>query len=59
MPARWVRPSADGSAQPDDPQALIALGVAYYQTGQRGMTTDIYLRLKALDPDLARVGGSE
>ena len=40
-------------ARPDDPQALIALGVAYYQTGQRGMTTDIYLRLKLLDPDAA------
>jgi hypothetical protein len=29
------------------------LGVAYYRTGQKGLTTDIYTRLKALDADAA------
>lgn len=38
---------------PYDAAAWYTLGIAYYQTGQRGLTTDIYTRLKGLDAQLA------
>ena len=40
---------------PEDAAAWFALGVAYHQTGQRGLTTDIYTRLKRMDAELAEV----
>ncbi len=38
---------------PAEALAWYALGVAYYHTGQRGLTTDIYTRLKGMDAELA------
>lgn len=37
------------AAAPDNADAWYALGVAYYHTGQKGLTTDVYSRLKGLD----------
>jgi len=38
---------------PNEAMAWYVLGAAYYHTGQKGLTTDIYTRLKGLDADLA------
>ena len=38
---------------PAEALAWFALGMAYYHTGQRGLTTDVYTRLKGMDAELA------
>jgi S1-C subfamily serine protease len=41
------------ATNPEDPMAVYSLGVAYFYTDQRGLTTDIYSRLKGLDAKMA------
>lgn len=41
------------ATNPEDPMAVYSLGVAYFYTDQRGLTTDIYSRLKELDANMA------